>query len=116
MLKIELKFKGKILKQFETDKSEITIGRGNNNDIQIDNLGVSKTHARIIKGPHAYMVEDLNSTNGTFLNDEPIQKANLTARDVLTIGKHTLSFASTDDALSAVEDLADKTIKVSSAK
>ena len=48
MLKIELAFKGKILKQIETDKSEISIGRGNNNDIQIDNLGVSKTHAKII--------------------------------------------------------------------
>ncbi len=113
MLKIELKFKDKILKRIETDKSEITIGRGNHNDIQIDNLGVSKTHAKIVKSPDAYTVVDLNSTNGTFLNDKQIQKANLTAQDIITIGKHTLSFTSTDDALTDVEDLADKTIKVS---
>ena len=68
MLKIELAFKGKILKQIETDKSEITIGRGNNNDIQIDNLGVSNAHAKIIKYPDAYTVIDLNSTNGTRIN------------------------------------------------
>ena len=113
MLKIELKFKDKILKHIETDKSEITIGRGNNNDIQIDNLGVSKTHAKIIKNPDAYTVVDLNSTNGTILNDKQIKKANLAPQDILTIGKHTLSITSIDEAKAPVEDLADKTIKVS---
>jgi pSer/pThr/pTyr-binding forkhead associated (FHA) protein len=116
MLKIELKFKGKILKQIETDKSQITIGRGNNNDIQIDNLGVSKTHAKIIKNPDAYTVVDLNSTNGTILNDKQIKKANLAPQDILTIGKHTLSITSIDEAKASVEDLADKTIKVSTPK
>ena len=113
MLKIELAFKGKILKQIETDKSEITIGRGNTNDIQIDNLGVSKTHAKIIKNADAYTVVDLNSTNGTVLNDKQIKRANLTSQDTLTIGKHTLSITSIDEAKASVEDLADKTIKVS---
>ncbi len=113
MLKIELKFKDKILKHIETDKSEISIGRGNNNDIQIDNLGVSKTHAKIIKNPDAYTVVDLNSTNGTILNDKQIKKANLAPQDILTIGKHTLFISSIDEAKAPVEDLADKTIKVS---
>jgi len=113
MLKIELKFKDRVLKHFETDKSEITIGRGTNNDIQIDNLGVSKTHAKIIKNPDAYTVVDLNSTNGTILNDKKIKKANLAPQDILTIGKHTLFITSIDEAKAPVEDLADKTIKVS---
>ena len=113
MLKIELSFKGKILKQIQTDKSEITIGRGNNNDIQIDNLGVSKTHAKIIKNQNAYSVVDLNSTNGTILNDKQIKEADLAAQDVLTIGKHSLSITSIDEAATSIEDLADKTIKVS---
>ena len=116
MLKIELKFKDKILKHIETDKSEISIGRGNNNDIQIDNLGVSKTHAKIIKNPDAYTVVDLNSTNGTILNDKQIKKANLAPQDILTIGKHTLFISSIDEAKAPVEDLADKTIKVSTPK
>jgi pSer/pThr/pTyr-binding forkhead associated (FHA) protein len=113
MLKIELKFKDKILKHIETDKSEITIGRGTNNDIQIDNLGVSKTHAKIIKNPDAYTVVDLNSTNGTILNDKQIKKAKLAPQDILIIGKHTLSITSIDEVKAPVEDLADKTIKVS---
>ena len=113
MLKIELKFKDKILKHFETDKSEITIGRGTNNDIQIDNLGVSKTHAKINKNPDAYTIVDLNSTNGTILNDKQIKKAKLAPQDILTIGKHTLSITSIDEVKAPVEDLADKTIKVS---
>ena len=116
MLKIELAFKGKILKQIETDKSEITIGRGNNNDIQIDNLGVSNAHAKIIKYPDAYTVIDLNSTNGTMLNNKQIKKAKLAPQDILTIGKHSLSITSIDEAKASVEDLADKTIKVSTPK
>ena len=116
MLKMELTFKGKLLKQIETDKGEITIGRGSNNDIQIDNLGVSNAHAKIIKDPDAYMVVDLNSTNGTILNDKQIKKAKLAPQDTLTIGKHTLTITSIDEAKAAVEDLADKTIKVSTPK
>ena len=114
MLRIELKFKDRVLKHIETDKSEITIGRGANNDIQIDNLAVSNTHAKIIKQPGDYMVEDLKSTNGTLLNDKQIQKANLSPNDIVTIGKHTLQIKSMDETKPAVEDLADKTVKVSS--
>jgi pSer/pThr/pTyr-binding forkhead associated (FHA) protein len=116
MLKIELRFKDKILKHIETDKSEITIGRGTNNDIQIDNLGVSNTHAKIIKHPGHYTVEDLKSTNGTLLNGKQIQKANLSPNDIVTIGKHTLQIKSTDEIKPAVQDLADKTVKVSRLK
>ena len=113
MLKIELKFKDKILKYIETDKNEITIGRGANNDIQIDNLAVSNTHAKLIKQPGSYRVEDLKSTNGTFLNDISIQKANLSPNDIVTIGKHDLQIRSIDETKPAVEDLADKTVKIS---
>ena len=76
MLRIELKFKDRVLKHIETDKSEITIGRGMNNDIQIDNLAVSNNHAKLVKQQGNYRVEDLKSTNGTYLNDISIQKAN----------------------------------------
>ena len=113
MLKIELKFKDRVLKHIETDKSEITIGRGSNCDIQIDNLAVSNTHAKIIKQQSGYRIEDLKSTNGTFLNDLSIQNANLGPNDIVTIGKHTLQIKSMDETRSAVEDLADKTVKVS---
>jgi pSer/pThr/pTyr-binding forkhead associated (FHA) protein len=113
MLKIELKFKDKILKQIETDKSEITIGRSNNSDIVIDNLAVSKEHAKIIKLPEGYGLVDLDSTNGTLLNDKDIKKAKLAPQDTLTIGKHTLQIKSIDESKAPAKDLGDKTVKVS---
>ncbi|MGD8961466.1 MAG: FHA domain-containing protein [Desulfobacterales bacterium] len=116
MLKLDLMFKDKVLKQIETDKSEITIGRGNNNDIIIDNLAVSKEHAAIVKLPDGYGLVDLDSTNGTLLNDKDIKKASLAPQDKITVGKHTLHIRSIDERQAATEDLADKTIKVSTSK
>jgi pSer/pThr/pTyr-binding forkhead associated (FHA) protein len=113
---MELRFKDKTLKQIKSDKNEITIGRGNNNDIIIDNLAVSKEHAKIIKLPDGYELVDLDSTNGTLLNDKDIKKAKLVAQDVLTIGKHTLKIKSTDPPKAAAADLVDKTVKVSPSK
>lgn len=116
MLKLDLMFKDKILKQIETDQSEITIGRGNNNDIIIDNLAVSKEHAAIVKLPDGYGLVDLDSTNGTMLNDKDIKKASLAPQDKISIGKHTLHIRSIDERQASVEDLADKTVKVSTNK
>jgi pSer/pThr/pTyr-binding forkhead associated (FHA) protein len=90
MLTIELKFNNAVLKTIETDKEIITIGRNVKNDIQIDNLSVSKQHARIVKHQGNYFIEDMKSTNGTYLNEKKITKQKLTNNDVVTIGKHTL--------------------------
>ena len=69
MLKIVLMLKDTVLNTLETDKEMITIGRNNNSDIQINNLGASKKHAAITRQNGTYMIEDLNSTNGTLLNN-----------------------------------------------
>jgi pSer/pThr/pTyr-binding forkhead associated (FHA) protein len=113
MLKILLTLKGKDLKTLDTDKTEITIGRNENNDIQINNLGASKKHARIVKQNGQYIIEDLNSTNGTLLNNESIIKARLKSKDVVTIGKHNL-FISIREGRDATMDVAEATIKISS--
>jgi pSer/pThr/pTyr-binding forkhead associated (FHA) protein len=93
MLRILLKFKGAVLREIESSKEQITIGRNAENDIQIDNVAVSGEHARIIKGPDHYFIEDLNSLNGTFVNQEKITKRVLEENDAITIGKHTLVVA-----------------------
>ena len=111
MLKILLKLKDTELKTLETDKAVITIGRNKNNDIHINNLGVSKKHARIVKQNGGYIIEDLKSTNGTLLNNEPIVKANLKGNDVVSLGKHTL-FILSYDGRNATRDIAEQTIKV----
>jgi pSer/pThr/pTyr-binding forkhead associated (FHA) protein len=90
MLTILLKFNDKILKTIEYDKNEIMIGRNTENDIVIENLAVSKLHAKIVKQDGAYYIEDLNSTNGTYLNKIRITKKDLKNNDIIIIGKHSL--------------------------
>ena len=112
MLKIVLRLKDTELKTLETDKDMITIGRNNNSDIQINNLGASKKHAVISRQNGSYFIEDLNSTNGTLLNNEPITKAGLSGKDVITIGKHTL-LVSIHKGPSDTQGMAEATIKIS---
>lgn len=90
MLRLSLKFNNTVLKEIESSKEEITIGRNEDNDVQVDNMAVSGEHARIIKGPGHYFLEDLNSTNGTFVNEEKVAKRVLRENDAITIGKHTI--------------------------
>ena len=96
MLRIILKFKGTVLKELKIDQDEIIIGRDSGNDIQIDNLAVSREHARIIRGPNYYLIEDLNSTNGTFVNGKMINKKFLKEEDEILIGKHSLQIVLED--------------------
>jgi len=90
MLTILLKFNDKILKTIESEKNEIMIGRNAENDIVIENLAVSKAHARIVNQDEAYYIEDLNSTNGTYLNKIRVTKKDLKNNDIIIIGKHSL--------------------------
>ena len=112
MIKLELRFKEKVLKKIETKSPEITIGRSPNTDIQIDNLVVSKQHARLIKQRDQYEVEDLNSTNGTFLNDEKITRSILKNNDIVTVGKHTLVIHYNNETRKPIQDFGDRTVKI----
>lgn len=112
MIKIELKFKNKVLKRIETEKPEITIGRSLSTDIQIDNLAVSKRHAKIKKNRNHYTVEDLNSTNGTLLNDKKIDKAILKQGDIIDIGKHSLKIHTEKKRIRPIQDFGNRTVKV----
>ena len=90
MLRLVFKFKDSILREIETESNKITIGRTASSDIQVDNVAVSAHHARIVKDPGHYVIEDLNSTNGTFVNEKKITRRVLKENDVITIGKHSL--------------------------
>ena len=96
MFRIILKFNSTVLKELKIDQDEIIIGRDSGNDVQIDNVAVSREHARIIRGPNYYLIEDLNSTNGTFVNGKKINKKYLQEVDEISIGKHSLQIVLED--------------------
>jgi pSer/pThr/pTyr-binding forkhead associated (FHA) protein len=92
MGKLVISFEGAVLKTVPLNKERISIGRRPENDIQIDNLGVSGQHAVIVTVGNDSVVEDLKSTNGTLLNGQLIEKQLLKNTDVIEIGKHKLKY------------------------
>ena len=92
MAKLVLSFNGETVQEFELDKETITIGRKPDNDIQIDNLAVSGHHAKILTILNDSFIEDLGSTNGTFINGNKIVKHALQPGEVIVMGKHELKY------------------------
>ncbi|MDR1969345.1 MAG: FHA domain-containing protein [Burkholderiaceae bacterium] len=83
---------GLVLKEIVLDKKRLSIGRKPNNDIQIDNLAISGEHAVIVTILNDAFLEDLNSTNGTLVNGQPIKKHILRNNDIVELGKYRLKF------------------------
>jgi hypothetical protein len=93
MVKLALKFNGAVIKEYLFEKNEISVGRKPDNDIVIDNPAVSGQHAVFRKrGDGVYEVEDLNSTNGTFLRGQKVAKSDLHNTDEVAVAKHTVQF------------------------
>jgi len=92
MAKLYLKFEQTQLKEFTLTHGVITIGRLPDNLVQIDNPAVSGHHARIYWDTDHYVVEDNNSTNGTYVNNHRVSKATLSSGDLVLVGKHTIEF------------------------
>ena len=99
MAKLILKFKETTLQEIALTQSPITIGRDPDNDVVIDNLAVSRYHVKIFQGDGQYVIEDLNSGNGTFVNEKQVTKDILRDRDEILVGKHTLVFVSEEKPL-----------------
>ncbi|MFC1851732.1 FHA domain-containing protein [candidate division CSSED10-310 bacterium] len=90
MIKITVESEGQVVDTFIFDKHEISIGRDNDNHIIIDSLTVSSHHARILKIDNKYWLEDLGSTNGTYLDDQQISTAQLIDNHTISVGNHDL--------------------------
>jgi predicted component of type VI protein secretion system len=86
-------FNGVLEDQVELIKELTSIGRSPDNDIQIDNAGVSAHHARIVQEGELLYIEDTNSTNGTSVNGEPISKQQLQYGDIIGVSKHSLKIS-----------------------
>jgi pSer/pThr/pTyr-binding forkhead associated (FHA) protein len=82
-----------VLAEYNMSKERYTVGRLPDNDVRIDNPAVSGHHSLIINILNDSFLEDLNSTNGTYVNGKLIKKHALQHGDVITIGHHQLRFA-----------------------
>ena len=92
MAKLVLGFNGQTLHEYSLDQETVTIGRKTDNDIHIDNLAVSGNHAKILTILNDSFIEDLDSTNGTYIDGKKINKHALKNGEIITIGKHELKY------------------------
>jgi hypothetical protein len=97
MPEIIVKFDNKVIEKVVTEKPRITIGRTSDNDIVLDNRGVSRKHAMIEFAEGGALVIDNDSLNGTFLNDRKITEETLKDKDRISIGKYELIFNTASD-------------------
>jgi pSer/pThr/pTyr-binding forkhead associated (FHA) protein len=90
LLKIRLSLKGRPIRTYVFNQDCVAIGRNPEADVHLDNEGISRDHLKIERTPGGFLAEDLNSANGTFVNDRPIKKQYLQHEDVIRIGKFSL--------------------------
>jgi pSer/pThr/pTyr-binding forkhead associated (FHA) protein len=94
MARLILTFNKQVIKEFPVLKESVTIGRNEDNTVIVDNLAVSGYHARIDPAGTDYILTDLQSTNGTFVNNDKVVSHKLVHGDKIIIGKHVLLFVS----------------------
>ena len=96
MGKLVVSLDGVVIKEVQITKDKTTLGRRPYNDIVIDNLAVSGEHAVLQMVGQDVFIEDLNSTNGTYINGKAVKKQLLAHNDAVEIGKYKIKFLSDD--------------------
>src|SRR5260370_20594641 len=103
MAKLSLMFEKKLVKEVAVGSRPVGIGRGPDTDLPVANLAVSNHHARVFFEAGRLVVEDLNSLNGTFVNDLRVERATLHDGDSIWIGKHHIKVDASGDVPIAVD-------------
>ncbi len=103
MSRLVLKFDDAVLKEIPVGSRPVSIGRAPDNDIAIDNLAVSNYHARVYPEAGRLVIEDLNSLNGTFVNEQRVERAAVCDGDSILIGKHHIMVDEAHDAALPVD-------------
>ena len=92
MGKLVVSLDGVVIKEVQITKEKTTLGRRPYNDIVIDNLAVSGEHAVLQMVGNDVFIEDLNSTNGTYINGKAVKKQLLAGNDTIEVGKYKIKF------------------------
>jgi len=108
MPKLMLKFEAAFIREIKLDKPAFSLGRKPDNDIVLDNAAVSGHHCKMYESGGTWFVEDLNSTNGTFVNGKKTLKSGLKPGDIVTLVKYSLVF--TEDSAPAGAAKAEQTL------
>ncbi len=98
MGKLVVSLDGVVIKEVQVTKDKTTLGRRPYNDIVIDNLAVSGEHAVLQMVGNDVFIEDLNSTNGTYINGKAIKKQLLANNDIVEVGKYKIKYLVEDSA------------------
>lgn len=111
MPKFILQFEHRVLREYGAAPN-VTIGRLPDNTVVIDNPTVSSHHARVMQEGNDFVIEDMGSTNGTYVNERLVARRTLRDGDVVLVGKHKLVFdqhgtAAAEEALPALPGLQD---------
>jgi pSer/pThr/pTyr-binding forkhead associated (FHA) protein len=104
MARLILNLDSQVLAEYNMSKERYTIGRLPDNDVRIDNPAVSGHHSLIINILNDSFLEDLNSTNGTYVNGKLVKKHALQHGDVITIGHHQLRFSDEESNVTEQDD------------
>ena len=92
MPKMIVSIDGVVIKEVQLTKDRTTLGRRPYNDVVIDNLAISGEHAVFQMTGNDVFIEDLNSTNGTYVNGKAAKKQQLVNGDTVEVGKYKIKF------------------------
>lgn len=93
MAQLILKLKDREIKRINLSKTETTIGRDPDCDMFIDNIGVSRNHSKIVYQGGRFLLRDNGSSNGTFLNGNQVDEADINDGDEVQLGKYKVVFS-----------------------
>jgi predicted component of type VI protein secretion system len=92
MASVVVSFGGREIQTYELSKSAMVVGRDAGADIVIDNLGVSRAHCQFVRRGGGFMVQDMNSANGTYVNGTRVGEQALADNDQIVVGKYVMTF------------------------
>ena len=107
MASVTVFFADKEIADYPFDKPALVVGRDESSDIRIDNLGISRAHCQFIKRGSTFLLQDMNSANGTFVNGRRVGEHYLNDQDEVVIGKFRLVFHNIEQQSEKAQDHSD---------